>query len=61
MRSVRAKAVHTEIELDVGVPLVAYHRRTSEGLPLAAGDVLTVYIRPEVLNVFRGEHEDPCA
>ena len=52
VRSVRAKAVYTEIELDVGVPLVAYDRRTSEGLPLATGDVLTVYIRPNVVRVF---------
>lgn len=50
--AVRLKPTYTEIELDAGVPLIAYDRRPAGDHPLAVGDALTLHIRPGAVKLF---------
>ncbi|MFC1806726.1 ABC transporter ATP-binding protein, partial [Planctomycetota bacterium] len=51
--AVRPRPTHTEIELDAGVPLVAYDRRSGEAATLRVGDIVLAHIPPQAIKVFR--------
>jgi len=52
---VQFRPTHTEIELDTGVPLVAYERRAGGDPPFRLGETVVVRIHPRAVKVFPRE------
>ena len=49
---IRPKPSYNEIQLDAGLPLIAYDRKGKNGSNLRVGDHVTVFLRPQAVKVF---------